>query len=210
MENNEVRKSLFVRIFEVVIALILKFRIPVLIFIAVMTVFFAKALFSLHVDANIFGFSSIAPPAEYVTTPESAPEGEPLVYTLPEGFVEFTPEQYGYTERPESEKLHAEIPASMRTRNKGTYFGDGFVVVFSSSLLYTPEVLNLLYDVMAELESLDMFGPCVSPFDFVTVEKKGTRLALTPMSPVQDGEVWTEETAEIFRQRLMNDDMARK
>ena len=209
MENNEVRKSLFVRIFEVVIALILKFRIPVLIFIAAMTVFYAKALFSLHVDANIFGFSSIAPPAEYVTTPENAPEGEPLVYALPEGFIEFTPEQYGYTERTESEKLHAEIPSSMRTGNKGTYFGDGFVVVFSSSLLYTPEVLNLLYDVMAELESLDMFGPCVSPFDFVTVEKRGTRLALTPMSPVQDGEVWTEETAEIFRQRLMNDDMAR-
>ena len=80
MENNEVRKSLFVRIFEVIIALILKFRILVLIFIAVMTVFFAKALFSLHVDANIFGFSSIAPPAEYVTTPET-PQKESLLST---------------------------------------------------------------------------------------------------------------------------------
>lgn len=209
MEGNEVKKSLFVRVFEVVIRFVLRFRIPVLVFVALVTAFFIRALFSLQIDANIFSFSSIAPPAEYVKTPSQAPQGDPLGYSIPEGVEEFVPEQYGHVERPEDEKLHADIPDDMRTGDRNRYYGDGFVVVFSSSLLYTPEVLNLISDVMAELESLDMVGTCLSPFDFVTVEKRGTRLALTPMSPVQDGEEWTEETAEIFRQRLLNDDMAK-
>ena len=209
MEGNEVKKSLFVRVFEVVIRFVLRFRIPVLVFVALVTAFFIRALFSLQIDANIFSFSSIAPPAEYVETPSQAPQGDPLSYSIPEGVEEFVPEQYGHVERPEDEKLHADIPDDMRTGDRNRYYGDGFVVVFSSSLLYTPEVLNLISDVMAELESLDIVGTCLSPFDFVTVEKRGTRLALTPMSPVQDGEEWTEETAEIFRQRLLNDDMAK-
>ena len=54
-------------------------------------------------------------------------------------------------ERPEDEKLHADIPDEMRMGDRNRYYGDGFVVVFSSSLLYTPEVLNLISDVMAEL-----------------------------------------------------------
>ena len=209
MEGNEVKKSLFVRVFEVVIRFILRFRIPVLVLIAIITAFFIKALFSLQIDANIFGFSNIAPPAQHVLTPDQPPAGEPVRYDLPEDHVEFVPEQYGHVERPQEEKLQATIPDSMRQgRDYGSY-PDGFVVVFSSSQLYTPTVLNLLEDVMAELESLDIFGPCLSPFDFVTVEKHGTRLALTPMSPVQGGEEWTEETAEIFRQRLLSDDMAK-
>lgn len=209
MEEAKVKKSLFVRIFEVIIRLILKFRIFILIAIAAITVFFAYELFSLQIDANIFSFTSGVPPAEYVPTPSAKPDGEPLIFNLPEDFVEFIPEQYRHVERPESEKLHIEIPEYMREGKSYPYYGDGFVVVFSSAELYTPEVLNLLYDVMIELESLDKVGPCLSPFDFVTVEKKGSRLSITPMSPVQRGEEWTEETAAILKERLMNDDMAR-
>lgn len=209
MEKKQPKDSLFVRIFEVIIRFILKFRIPILIFIAVMTVFFINALFSLQIDANIFGINSGVPPSVHVLTPTDKPDGDPVYFMLPEDFEEFIPEQYGYVERPESEKLHAEIPDSMRQGTNYSYYGDGFVVVFSSSLLYTPEVLNLLYDVMVELESLDIVGPCLSPFDFVTVEKKGSRLSIVPMAPVSRGEEWTEETAQILRERLLNDDMAR-
>ena len=209
MEGKNVKKSLFVRLFEVVIRFILHFRIPILVLIILGTLFFAYALFSLQIDANIFGFSSIAPPAPYVDTPSQAPEGEAVHYEIPDDVEEFVPTQYGYNPRPEDERLKVDVPDSMRTGNKPSYFPDGFVVVFSSELLYTPEVLNLISDVMAELESLDIVGPCLSPFDFVTVQKRGTRLALTPISPVQDGEVWTEESAQVFKERLLSDDMAR-
>ena len=132
MEGNEVKKSLFVRVFEVVIRFVLRFRIPVLVFVALVTAFFIRALFSLQIDANIFSFSSIAPPAEYVKTPSQAPQGEPLSYSIPEGVEEFVPEQYGHVERPEDEKLHADIPDDMRTGDRNRYYGDGFVIVFSS------------------------------------------------------------------------------
>ena len=209
MAKIKVEKSLFVRIFEVIIRFILKFRIFVLIAIAAVTVFFIYELFSLQIDANIFSFTSGVPPAEFVYTPSKAPNEEPLKYLLPEDFVEFSPPEYGFNERPESEKLHTVIPDNMITGNKPARYPDGFVVIFSSSLLYTPEVLNLLSDVMSELESLDIVGPCLSPFDFVTVEKRGTRLSITPISPISDGEIWTEESAAIFKERLLNDEMAR-
>ena len=209
MTESKAGKSLFVRIFEVIIKFILKFRIFVLIAIAAVTVFFVYELFSLQIDANIFSFTSGVPPAEFVYTPSEAPNKEPLKYLLPEDFVKFSPPEYGFNERPESEKLHAVIPDNMITGNKPARYPDGFVVIFSSSLLYTPEVLNLLSDVMSELESLDIVGPCLSPFDFVTVEKRGTRLSITPISPISDGETWTEESAAIFKERLLSDEMAR-
>ena len=209
MENNNVKKSLFVRVFEVIMRFVLKFRIPVLFLIAVGTVFFIKALFSLQIDANIFGFASNVPAAQQILTPENIPDGEPVYYALPDDYVKFTPEAYGYTDRSPNEKLTANIPESMIQGTKYTSFPDGFVVIFSSELLYTPEVLNTISSVMSQLETLDKVGYCLSPFDFVTVEKKGSRLALVPMSPVADGEEWTEETAQIFKERLLNDDMAR-
>lgn len=209
MGNNKVKKSLFVTIFEVIIRIILKFRILVLLLITIGTVFFASKLFSIQVDANIFNFSAGVSPAQNILTPEDTPDGEPLLFALPPNYVEFVPEQYGYAPREENEKLKKAIPDSMRQGKTFSNYGDGFVIVFSSELLYTPTVLNLLYDVMMELESLDIIGQSLSPFDFVTVEKHGTRLAVTPMAPVQRGEKWTEETAEIFKNRLLNDDMAK-
>ena len=208
MEEAKVKKSLFVKIFEVIIKYILKFRIFILIAIGLITVFFAYQLLSLRIDANIFSFASAVPPAEHILTPNEAPDGDPLKFYLPDDYVEFTPPQYGKTNRDESEKLHAVIPEYMRKGNNYNYW-DGFVIVFSSELLYTSEVLNLLYDVMAELESLDIVGPCLSPFDFVTVEKHGSRLSIVPMSPVSRGEEWTDETASLLKERLLNDDMAR-
>ena len=209
MTESKAEKSLFVQIFEVIIRFILKFRIFVLIAIVAITIFFTYELFSLQIDANIFSFTSGVPPAEFVYTPSKAPNGEPLKYLLPENFVEFSPPEYGFNARPENEKLHTVIPDNMTTGNKPSRYPDGFVVIFSSSLLYTPEVLNLLSDVMSELESLDIVGPCLSPFDFVTVEKRGTRLSITPISPISDGEIWTEESAAIFKERLLSDEMAR-
>ena len=90
-ENNEVRKSLFVRIFEYVIRFILHFRVLVLMLIALGTAFFIWALFSLQIDANIFSFASNVPASVQVPTPSEAPKGEPLVYELPDDYVKYTP-----------------------------------------------------------------------------------------------------------------------
>ena len=209
MENLNVTKSLFVRIFEVIIRSVLKLRIFVLIVIALLTLFFLNAVRTLQIDANIFGFTAGVPPAEYITTPSAPPEGEKVFYSLSDDYVKFVPEKYGYRERLEEQKQNIDIPDAMRQGTAYNGYPDGFVIIFSSSELYTPKVLNLLTDVMEELETLDKVGPCLSPFDFVTVEKQGTRLSVTPISPLKEGERWTEETASIFKERLLSDDMAR-
>ena len=110
MEKNEVRKSLFVRIFEVIIKYVLRFRIPVLIVIAALTLFFAWQLKDLQIDAGIFSFTSDVPASEYVLTPAEAPEGEPLYYELPDEIKGIELPTYGYTYRDEDEKLHLAIP----------------------------------------------------------------------------------------------------
>ncbi len=209
MNEKELPQSLFINIFEIIIRFILKFRILVLIAIFAITLFFVYQLFSLQIDANIFSFTSGVPPAQQILTPTEAPETPAVYYSLPDDFVKFTPEAYGYAPRPESEKLTVNIPESLLDGTQFSRYNDGFVIIFSSALLYTPEVLNLISDVMEELDSLDIIGPCLSPFDFVTVEKRGSRLAVIPISPISDGEEWTEESAAIFKERLLSDDMAR-
>ena len=43
----------------------------------------------------------------------------------------------------------------------------------------------------------------------MTVEKKGTRLSVAPIAPVKAGETWTDDDAELFKTRLMNDSVAK-
>ena len=170
MDNSNATKSLFVRIFEIIIHAILQCRIFVLIAITLLTLFFLNAVRTLQIDANIFGFTAGVPPAEHIATPSALPEGEKVFYALPEDYVKFIPEEFRYQERPADQKLDIDIPDSMRNGTTYNGYPDGFVIIFSSAELYTPTVLNLLSDVMAELETLDKVGPCLSPFDFVTVE----------------------------------------
>ena len=88
-------------------------------------------------------------------------------------------------------------------------FYDGYVIIFTSDRMFDPEVLNTIYEVRDNLSKRYEIGPCLSPFDYVTVEKRGTRLSIVPIAPVKQGETWTEEDAELFRERLMNDSVAK-
>ena len=205
--NDEVTKlPLFTRIFYRMMRFITKFSIPILIIITLTTVYFTFQLKNLRIDANVFSFTSGVEQNPYVETPSKKPDGEPLVFISPEKNV--TNElHYGYIERSEEEKLKAIIPA--QTGKKSGSYPDGYVVLFTSDLLYTPEVLNLLSSIIDQISSLDFVGPCLSAFDFVTVEKTGSRLAVVPMSPLKNGETWDEESVDIFKKRLMNDMVAK-
>jgi hydrophobe/amphiphile efflux-3 (HAE3) family protein len=75
--------------------------------------------------------------------------------------------------------------------------------------LFRPETLTAIDAVRAQLQELPQIGPEVSPFTFVTVTRKGTRLATVPLSPHQGNEPWTEAEAEEFRTRIQEDDMVR-
>ena len=133
--NDEVTKlPLFTRIFYRMMRFITKFSIPILIIITLTTVYFTFQLKNLRIDANVFSFTSGVEQNPYVETPSKKPDGEPLVFITPEKNV--TNElHYGYIERAEEEKLKAIIPA--QTGKKSGSYPDGYVVLFTSDLLYT-------------------------------------------------------------------------
>lgn len=93
-------------------------------------------------------------------------------------------------------------------KDPNAYYGDGFAIVITSDKLFTPEILTKISKLMKDMDYYPIVGPCLSPFNFVTLEKKGTRLAIVPMSPHQGYGEWTQEEADIFRERLYNDDIA--
>ena len=75
--------------------------------------------------------------------------------------------------------------------------------------MFTTEVQNTISEVRKNLSKRYEIGACLSPYDYVTVEKHGTRLAIVPISPVKTGEKWTDEDVAIFKQRLQSDSIAK-
>ncbi len=75
--------------------------------------------------------------------------------------------------------------------------------------VFTAKTLNAVQQVLDELSSLEEVKKPLSPFAFITVQKKGTRLSTLPLSPVQEGNIWTEEDARVFKQRLQADEIAK-
>ena len=207
--------------FERLMASIMKHSVIVLIAIGIITIFFALAIPRLQLDANVFSYAAGAPPSEIVPTPAEAPD-EPL-YLNGIGTINIKPEKGEVVPIPSRTNSFSEEefenpggfePVEMVVNEfngdkTGGRFSDGYVIIFSSERMFEPEVLNKIYEVRDNLSKRYEIGQCLSPFDYVTVEKRGTRLSIVPISPVKQGETWTEEDAEIFYERLMNDDVAK-
>ena len=205
MSDDKEKLSLFSSVFYHLMRFITKYSIAVLVVIFALTAFFAIQMTKLKIDSDFNSFAAGVEPSVYVETPGSAPSRDAVKYIAAEDEEEVL--HYGYTERAESEKLHAVIPEQSGIKPES--YPDEYTVLFTSDLLYTPEVLNLIEEIKAEISSLDFVGPCLSPFDFVTVERSGSRIAVVPMSPLHEGDEWSDEDAELFYQRLMNDQVAR-
>ena len=192
-----------------------------LVIIAIITIICAVMMLQLQLDANVFTYAAAAPPPQIVDTPDSAP-AKPL-YLKGIGEVTVKPGKGEVVEVPERTNLIAAeeymnpggftpvepVINEFDGDKSGGRFSDGYVIIFTSDRMFDPEVLNTIYEVRDNLSKRWEIGPCLSPFDYVTVEKKGTRLSIVPISPVQQGETWTEADAELFRSRLMNDSVAK-
>ena len=93
----------------------------------------------------------------------------------------------------ESDEEEAEAPAAPHTY---TLYVEGDI--------YTAESMNLIQGVISDLEATEEIHAPNSALDFITFEKIGSRLGTVPVSPDSDG-AWTEEEAEILRDRILND-----
>ncbi len=206
---------------EKLISSIMKHATLVLILIIGITAFFSINMVKLKVDAGVFSYAAGAPPAEIVNTPSTSPTDPLFLNEL--GEINIHPQKEEVVTVPEksnlinAEEYENNFPFSPvepiinefeGDKSSGS-FGDGYVIIFTSDRMFDPEILNTIYEVRDNLAKRYEIGPCLSPFDYVTVEKKGSRLVIEPIAPVKQGEIWTEEDASLFKERLMNDSVAK-
>lgn len=92
--------------------------------------------------------------------------------------------------------------------NSNGEFTDNFSFLVRGNDLYTPEHLLQLHLAVEQIEAFDNITTGIHAFSFVTAEKRGSRIALTPISVDKDVSQWTEEDARIFKERLLTDDIA--
>lgn len=89
--------------------------------------------------------------------------------------------------------------------DKNSSFWSNLLVMIEGDDIFTKDNLNLIQMTVERLTSRSDIGLSSSVYDFVTLEKRGTRLATVPMNPNNDGDGWTEEEAALFASHIEND-----
>lgn len=85
-----------------------------------------------------------------------------------------------------------------------------YLVMVESPTLYTAEHLSLIESTMNALGKTDYLSKGYSVLDFVTLEKRGTRLATMPFSSHQENQtIWTEEEAQLLKSRIEADPLVK-
>lgn len=198
-------KKLSERFFDFLI----KCRYLLLLLTLIITIFLGMQLKNLRINGSYDFITDDLSPSEYVLTPIDKPIDDSL---LPK-YVRFAESQEPYLETAEKLKeLHTPVIVDEikdnGEKNPNGYYYDGFAIVITADDLFSPTMLSLISEMMEKMEKYSITGTCLSPFSFVTFEKKGSRIALTPMNPHSGYGEWTEEEANLFRERLINDDVA--
>lgn len=75
--------------------------------------------------------------------------------------------------------------------------------------IFEPETLTAIDKVRKQLKDIPQIGPELSPFSFVTIAKKGTRISTVPLDTHQSDDPWTEQEAQTLKDRIADDDMVR-
>lgn len=115
-----------------------------------------------------------------------------------------------------------EIPdtMSLTTRSLGSYlvadsegatppeenpFTSSYLVMVESPTLYSGATLSLIEETMHALPETGFVGEPFSVLDFVTLEKRGSRLVSVPFSTPRERFQWSDEDALLLKERMEND-----
>ena len=80
-----------------------------------------------------------------------------------------------------------------------------YLVMVEAQDIYTAKNLMLIEKTMDELSSTKELSASSSLLNFVTLEKRGTRLTSVPFAPTQGRALWTEEEAALLKSRVEKD-----
>lgn len=90
--------------------------------------------------------------------------------------------------------------------DEGDYpYSSSYLVMVEAKDLYTAENLTLIEKTMQELSDTKELSESSSLLNFVTLEKRGTRLMSVPFSPTQGRALWTDEEASLLKSRVEKD-----
>ncbi len=91
---------------------------------------------------------------------------------------------------------------------KGEFVED-YTFVLQGEGVYTAETFNTLEIVLDQLGEYEELNTPVSVFDYLTIEKKGTRLAVAKLSSHKDGTPWTDQEVKEVEANIKNDNIAK-
>ncbi|MDD4037286.1 MAG: MMPL family transporter [Sphaerochaeta sp.] len=88
-------------------------------------------------------------------------------------------------------------------------YSTSYLVMVESPALFEAETLNRITTVMQKLTDTGYLSKSFSVLDFVTFEKKGSRLVTVPFGSSSMQNKWTEEQAQLLKQRIENDPLVK-
>ena len=92
--------------------------------------------------------------------------------------------------------------------SKGEFVED-YTFVLQGDGVYTADTFNTLEIVLDQLGEYEELNTPISVFDYLTIEKKGTRLAVAKLSSHKDGTLWTQEEVDEVEANIKNDNIAK-
>ncbi len=88
-------------------------------------------------------------------------------------------------------------------------YSTSYLVMVESPALFEAETLNRITTVMQKLTETGYLSKSFSVLDFVTFEKKGSRLVTVPFGSSSIQNNWTEDQAQLLKQRIENDPLVK-
>ncbi len=166
--------------------------------VVLLTVFFAYQATKIGLNAS---YSAFIPWGEYSDSFEGGVSGQlPVLSKTVEEINDdividttvYKTGAYASTTTIENEKVE-DLP-----------YDTNYLVLIKGENIYKPDNLNLIERCIKELEDTRELSKASSVLDFITLEKKGTRLATVPMASNRENG-WNEENAALLKQRIEND-----
>lgn len=183
------------------IEFISKHAIIILIIVGLLTVFFAYKAMGIGINAD---YGAFMPWGEYGNSYQGGVPGQKPVLSKAVPNLDNTEYMPITTVLPDSNVYASAGDISVETKLEDYPYSTNYLVLVKGSNLFEPEILDLLDECITSLEDTRELSASSSALDFVTLEKRGTRLTVVPMAPSHlDG--WNEESASTFRTRIQND-----
>ncbi|MDC7243539.1 MAG: MMPL family transporter, partial [Sphaerochaetaceae bacterium] len=178
----------------------------ILIIVALLTVFFTYHLTSIKLNAD---FSTLFNQTGTQVYYPSGNVDREKIDSLINSYQQLnnpTPIEIANIDIPTNynDKQNIDYP-TLTENEKNLKSSTNLLLLISSDYFFTPVFLNTLDICLENLENTKEVKKISSVFDYITIEKKGTRLSLVSVSPNKIGEQWSDESTTLLKQRIAKD-----